>query len=141
MATRKLGFQPLMQALYTRLTTNALTSAYRVYNYTPKSAAMPFVSFGSPIGVPATRWNTRDSAVEDNSITVHVWSVAEGDKEASQYMDNIIQAILGSDISVVAYFTPFIAYLDMAELFIDDTVPTRLVRHGVMRFRFVMAPS
>jgi hypothetical protein len=141
MATRKLGFQPLMQAIYTRLTTNALTNTYKVYNYVPKTATMPFVSFGTPIGVRATSWITRDTQAEDNAITVHVWSMLEGDKEASQYMDNIVQAILGSDLAVTGYFAPLIAYLDMAELFVDDTVPTRLVRHGVLRFRFVMAPS
>lgn len=141
MATRKLGFQPLMKAIYTRLTTHALTSGYTIYNYVPPSAAMPYVSFGAPIGVRATGYVTRDSQVEDNSVTVHVWSTAEGDKEASEYMNNIIQAILGADLSIIAYFPPIAAFLDMSELYIDDSVPTRLVRHGVMRFRFIMTPS
>ena len=141
MATRKLGFQPLMKAIYDRLTSNTLTSGYTIYNYVPTNAVMPYISFGAPIGVRSTSFTTRDTQAEDNSITVHVWSAAEGDLEASQYMNNIVQAILGSDLAITAYFAPFIAYLDMSELFIDDSVPTRLVRHGVMRFRFIMAPS
>lgn len=141
MATRKLGFQPLMQAIYTRLTTHGLTSAYHIYNYVPQNAVMPYVSFGAPIGVRAISFTTRDTQAEDNSVAIHVWSSAEGDKEASQYMNNIVQAILGSDLAVTGYFAPFIAYLDMSELFIDDSIPTRLVRHGVLRFRFIMAPS
>jgi hypothetical protein len=130
-----------MQAIYDRLDTHALTSAYHIYNYVPKNAAMPYVSFGSPIGVRSVSFTTRDTQAEDNTVTVHVWSALEGDKEASQYMNNIVQAILGSDITVLGYFTPYVVFLDMSELFIDDSVPTRLVRHGVMRFRFVMAPS
>jgi hypothetical protein len=56
-------------------------------------------------------------------------------------MDNIVQAILGSGLTVTGYLTPYIAFLDMAELYVDDSVPTKLVRHGVMRFRFLMAPA
>jgi len=141
MAIRRLGFQPLMQSIYTRLTTHSLTSAYTTYNYVPKNAVMPYVSFGAPIGVRSMSFTTRDTQAEDNTVTVHVWSAAEGDKQASQYMDNIVQAVLGTDLAVLGYFAPFIAFLDMSELFIDDSVPTRLVRHGVLRFRFIMAPS
>jgi hypothetical protein len=137
MATRKLGFQPLMKAIYTRLG----TTGYTIYNYVPKNAVMPYVSFGAPIGVRSTSFTTRDTQAEDNSVTIHVWSAKEGDKEASEYMDDIVQAILGTDLVVSGYFTPFIAFLDMSELFVDDSIPTRLVRHGVLRFRFVMAPS
>ena len=141
MATRKLGFLPLMNAIYDRLKSDLLTSTYAVYNYVPKGAVMPYVSFGSPIGVRSISFTTKDSQVEDNTIVVHVWSAAERDREASQYMNNIVQAILGSDLPVLEYFPPFIAFLDMSELFVDDSIPTRLVRHGVLRFRFVMAPS
>jgi hypothetical protein len=102
---------------------------------------MPYVSFGAPIGVRSTSFTTRDTQAEDNSVPVHVWSAKEGDKEASEYTDDIVQAILGTDLVVSGYFTPFIAFLDMSELFVDDSIPTRLVRHGVLRFRFVMAPS
>jgi len=141
MAIRKLGFLPLMNAIYDRLKSDSLTSTYTVYNYVPKGAVMPYVSFGSPIGVRSISFTTKDSQVEDNTIVVHVWSADERDREASQYMNNIVQAILGSDLPVFEYFPPFVALLEMSELFVDDSVPTHLVRHGVMRFRFVMAPS
>jgi len=141
MATRKLGFLPLMNAIYDRLKSDSLTSTYAVYNYVPKGAIMPYVSFGTPIGVRSISFTTRDTQAEDNAVTVHVWSAAERDREAAQYMNNIVQAILGTDIPVTGYFDPLIAFLDMSELFIDDSVPTRLVRHGVLRFRFVMVPS
>jgi hypothetical protein len=141
MATRKLGFSPLMKAIYTRLTTYGLTSAYRVYNYVPTNAVMPYVSFGAPIGVRSASFTTRDTEAEENSVTIHAWSAVEGDKEASEYMDNIVQAILSSGLTITGYFTPYLAQLEMSELFIDDSVPTKLVRHGVLRFRFVMAPN
>jgi len=141
MATRKLGLSPLMKAIYTRLTTHASTSGYTTYNYVPKNAVMPYVSFGAPIGVRAASWTTRDSEVEENSVAIHVWSALEGDKQATEYMDNIVQAILSSGLSITAYFTPYLAQLEMSELFIDDSVPTHPVRHGVIRFRFIMAPS
>ena len=141
MATRKLGFQPLLAAVYTRLTTDALTSGYTTYNFVPRAATMPFISFGAPIGTRCLPFTTKDTEAEENVITVHAWSAAEGDKQASEYMDNIVQAILGSSLSVTGYNAPFKAFLDMAEIFVDDSVPTRLVRHGVLRFHFWMSPS
>lgn len=141
MATRKLGFSPLLKAIYTCLTTNALTSAYTVYNYVPSAAKMPFVSFGSPTGIRSVSFTTKDTEAEENVITIHIWSAAESDKQASEYMDNVVQAILGSSLTITGYNAPYKAFLDMAEIFIDDSVPTRLVRHGVMRFHFIMVPA
>lgn len=144
MATRKLGFSPLLKAIYTRLTTNALTSGYTFYNHVKDGAKMPYVTFGTPIGIRSISFTTKDTEAEENVITIHVWSKgddAEGDKQASEYMDNVVQAILGSSLTITGYNSPYKATLDMAELFIDDSNPLCLARHGVMRFHFIMVPN
>ena len=141
MTTRKLGFSPLLKAVYERLTTDALTSSYRVYNFAPPTATLPFITYGSPIGTRSDSFSTRDTQAEENVFTVHVWSNYAGDKEAAEMMDNIVRALTGSALTVVAYFAPYLALLDYSDLVLDESIPTEPVRHGVLRFRFHMAPS
>jgi len=141
MATRKLGLSKLQKAIYDRLTTNALTSAYTIYGYAPREAAFPFITMGFGMGVESAMFTTKDTEAEENSVAVHVWSNYLGDSECSNMMDNIIQALLGADLSIATYYPPLLAGLDYSEIIIDATDPDNLVRHGVMRFKFHMTPS
>jgi len=141
MTTRKLGFSPLLKAIYGRLTTHALTSTYRVYNFAPNDAALPFVTFGSPVGVKSESFTSRDTEAEENVVTVHVWTDDLGDKTAAEMMDNIVQAVTSSALAITAYFNPYLVFLDYADIVLDESIPTQPVRHGVLRFRFHMAPS
>ena len=139
--TRKLGFTYLEKAVHTRLTTSSFTSTYRIYNYGPKAAVFPFITFGEPIGIPDGSFGNRDEEVEENSFTVNVWSDYLGDKECADMMTNIIQALTSSDLVIAEYPNPPLLQLEMADLFTDISTPQKPVRHGVMRFRIVMAPS
>lgn len=141
MATRQLGFSALMRAIYDRIDTHALTSSYRVYNHAPRTAAFPFVTFGSPIGTESRVLSTRDTEGETNIVTVHVWSEQAGDKECADMMNNIVQALFGTALSVTGYFTPVDVALDYSDITLDLSDGSRPVRHGIMRFRFEMAPS
>lgn len=140
---RKLGFTQLLTALATRLAASSLTSGYTVYNKVPRTRdapTFPYVTIGTPICVPDVRSSARDLEGEDISVGLNVWSSANSDKECADMMDNIIRAIAGSDLAVSGY-DYIIASLDMAEIIIDDTEPTRLVRHGVIRYRFHIIPT
>lgn len=141
MATRKLGFSVLMKAIYTRLATDADTSSYSVYNFAPRTAAFPYITFGTPIGTESRMLGTRDTEGESNLVTVHVWSDEAGDKECADMMANVVDAVLGSDLTITGYFSPVDAALDYADIMIDTADPARPIRHGVIRFRFEMAPS
>lgn len=141
MATRKLGFSPLMAAIYSRIHTGALTSTYSIYNMAPRSATFPYVTLGSPIGVKSESYSSRDYEYEDNVVSVHVWSAYNGDKECAEMMDNIVQTVLGTALTITGYETPIDARLDMSEIFVDTSDPERPVRHGVIRFRFHMISS
>lgn len=141
MTTRKLGFTPLLKAIYDRIDTYTLTSTYRVYNFAPTNAPLPFITFGSPIGTRSDSFSSRDTQAEENVVTVHVWSSYAGDKEAADMMNNIVQALTSSALTITAYFNPFLALLDYADLVLDESIPTEPVRHGILRFRFHMAPS
>ena len=53
-------------------------------------------------------------------------------------MDNIVQAITATDLSVTGY-TMLKGIAEYAQIMVDDTNPNQLLRHGVIRFRFHIA--
>lgn len=134
MTTRKLGFSALLKAYYTRLTTHANTSAYTTYNYAPESASMPYITFGTPIGIKSPVLTTMDIEGEENTVTVHVWSDYEGDKECGDMMNNIIQALHSSALTITGYTDVMKAELEYSEILVDESEPGLPVRHGVLRF-------
>ena len=141
--TIKLGFKPLLDAFYYRLDNHALTTAYRVYNKgnVAKDVTWPYIAFGTPLGKIDDIFTTRDTDSEDTVVMVDVWSDYPGDTEISEMMDNIVQAITSSSFTITGYHNPPLTFLDYADVIDDATEAGRPVKHGLLRFRFHMAPS
>ena len=138
MATHKIGSTEVLSAVYSRLTTDALTSSYSTYNYVPTSATFPYIAIGGVLWGKSAEWTSRDIKGEDIVVHAHVWSSYAGDKQASDMMDNIVQAITATDLSVTGY-TMLKGIAEYAQIMVDDTNPNQLLRHGVIRFRFHIA--
>jgi len=138
MALRKIGFTELVTAIYTRLTTDDLTSDYDTYDYVPNNATLPYISISSPIGTRSASFSAQDTPAQDNIVMIHVWSDYKGTKECADMLDDIAQALDGTALSITGY-TPVIAHLDYTDIIIDGTEPARPIRHGVLRFRVHMA--
>jgi len=138
MVTRKVGFNELMKAVYKRLDTHNLTKNYTIHNYAPRNASFPYITLGTPIGARSDSFSAQDIPAEENVLTIHVWSDYKGDKEASDMIDNIVQAITSSNLSFDSY-TELICLFDYADITIDDTEPAKPIRHGIVRFRVHMA--
>ena len=138
MATRKLGFSALQKAYYTRLTTNILTSGYTVTNFPLPSQSMPYISFGTPFGVRSASLGACDLEGEENVMIINVWSDYEGDKECQDMMNNIVQAIHATALTIAGY-TDVLALMEYASITVNDTVDEHPVRHGVIRFAHQMA--
>jgi len=143
MPTRKLGFAALMTAVYSRLTTNALTLAYSFYNHVPPDTPYPYHVIGRPMGVRSAFYETRDTAAEDNAFQIDSWvdrTSGLGDKATADMMNNIIQALTGSALTITGYNAIYL-YLDYSEILLDPDNPELLLRHGVLRFRQDMSPT
>ncbi len=143
MPTRKLGFTALMTVLYSRLTGHALTNTYVFYNHVPIDASFPYHVIGKPAGNESASYKTRDTEAEENIIQIDSWFDEEsgrGDKACADAMDNIIQAITGAALTITGYSNPDV-FLDYSDILKDDTEPGKIFRHGIMRFRFEMAPE
>ena len=143
---RKIGFAPLSKAVYTRLTTHALTLAYRVFTHVPvedksKNISWPYIVIGTHIGIRSASFTTRDTNAEDNSIQVSVRSKYKGDKEAAEMMNNVCQALLSSPLTITGYDDPYLALLELATIFTDGTEPSDIVYNAVSRYSFQMAQA
>ena len=141
MLTRKLGAAELIKATIARLSADALTSGYAVYDEVPDTATMPYVRVSVPTGVRSVKFGSRDYAVEENIIMIDVWSDYHGSKEAANYMNNITQAMTSTALSITDYSAPKQILMEFAELMRDNTDPTDIKRHGVMRFSIHMDPT
>lgn len=141
MTTRKLGFSALLKAYYTRLTTHANTLAYTTYNHAPENASMPYITFGTPIGIKSPILTTMDIEGEENTVTVHVWGDpdSEGDKAVGDIMNNIIQALHSSALTITGYTDVMKAELEYSEILVDESEPGLPCRHGILRFTHTMA--
>jgi len=140
MGTRKLGFTALMTAIYSRLDTHASTTAYNTYNYVPDNTALPYITIGEPMGVRSFEYGNRDYDPEDNVVTIHVFSKYKGDKECADMMDDIVQAMTSSALSVTGY-TNMEFLFDWSNITVDTTEPAYPVRHGICRFRTQMVST
>jgi hypothetical protein len=138
MALHKFGGSALLAAVYTRLTTSGLTSTYKTYNYVPTSATFPYIMIGGMIGGKSAAFTSTDIKGEDLVCHAHVWSNYQGDSECATMMNNIVQAITITDLSISGY-TTLIGIADFEQILIDETVPGQLLRHGIVRFRFQIA--
>ena len=138
MATRKLGFTQLIDTIYDRIDTDDLTADYRVYGHVPDNATLPYVVVGTPIGTRSDSLGACDIEGQDNIIHIHVWSDYYGEKEVTEMMDKIVQAIHGTTLSIDGY-TPVLPLFEFSEVLLDETESARPIRHGVIRWRVVMA--
>ena len=144
MGTRKLGFSALTASVYTRLTTDALTLGYTFYNYVPRNAAMPYHVIGKPLGRESLVFNTRDTEAEENVIQIDSWvdeTSGKGEKACADMMDNIVQAMTNAVLVMAGYDNSYIVFLDFANILKDDTEPGKIINHGTLRFRVLMAPA
>lgn len=141
--TRKLGFKPLLEAFYYRLDNHVRTTDYRIYNKgnVPDNVEWPYIAFGTPIGKIDDIFTTRDADSEDNVVIVDIWSDYPGDDEISEMMDNIVQAIKSSPLSIDGYHNPPLTFLDYADVLDDTTESGKLIKHGLLRLRFHMSQS
>jgi len=143
MPDRKIGFYPLLKGIYDRLAADPLTSGYTVYNQTaPDDTAFPYITYGTPYGGKHPL-SAADTPLEDNIVMFHIWSELDSDKEVAEMMDNVSEALdldnsSGTALTITGY-TQVILSLDYVEIIKDDTEPARIIRHGILRVRCVMA--
>jgi hypothetical protein len=135
-----IGFYDLLSALYTRLTTDSVTSAYRIYDEVPETVAFPFVHISGPYGVRSTNFSAQDRFSENHIVTIDIFSDYAGNKECAEMMSAVSQAVSGTPLTVTGYNVPLVL-IDLFDILIDASAPTHVVRHGIIRYRFHLEPT
>jgi hypothetical protein len=141
--TRQVGIAAVLSAVISRLKTDALTIAYaaKIFNNVPTGTAMPYIRVGEFLDRPSAMFSSRDFAPEDVAFHVHVWDASLGDTAAANIMSLVCKAITGTRFSITGYATLYNAVLEYSDVTVDDSVPTAICRHGVLRFILRVCPS
>lgn len=130
-------FNPLQQAVYTRLT--AQLSPIKVYDSPPDQpdgrplADFPYVVLGADTLMP---FDTDTSVGTNATLTLHVWSRYDGAKECKTILGQIYTALNRQAANLSASGYTFVDCLfEFGEVIEEVDGKTR---HGVCRYRITM---
>lgn len=126
----------LQTAVYTELTGDeALMSMISgVFDDVLDGQAFPYVTIGDAAETP---WSTFGRSGADDVLTIHIWSQANGFKEALQVLDRL-NALLDSDELTVGGHVHVGTLYEGAETLRD---PDGITRHVVARYRVYVQRS
>lgn len=127
----------LQRAVYEQLTSDAaVTGALggtRVHDDVPRGAELPYVTIGQS---SMRDWSTGTEEGEEHTLTVHVWSRANGSKQVQEIMGLVRGALKDAALPVAGHRLVNLRQ-EFAEARRD---PDGETYHGLMRFRAVTEP-
>lgn len=114
----------------------ALTAALggqRIHDRPPANAAFPYITFGR---TSVYDWSTGTEPGTEQILTLHIWSKAQGKKEALEIME-LARARLEGEGITMPEFALVSLFFEFAEVRYDDDLA---VHHGLLRFRARLEP-
>ncbi|ANU28456.1 DUF3168 domain-containing protein [Planococcus versutus] len=123
----------LQKAVYKRLSSDSqlMQLSTGVYDAVEEDLTFPYVTMGAP---STLNISTRTTFVEEVSVTLSTWSVANGKKESYALLNLIHQAI-GKGLSIEGPFRLLAVSRPDLQV-IDDADPR--IKHGLARFTFTI---
>lgn len=121
----------LQQAVYSRLAgDSALTGTLgaAVYDDVPDAASFPYVVIGDVTEGPN---DTMGTTGRDVTLTLHIWSQYEGNKEVHR-IANRVDELLDRWQPTVSGWSTTVVLQEFYETFRD---PDGITRHGIARYR------
>jgi hypothetical protein len=123
----------VFQALSEHAAIAALVGAGRIFDDVPQRTAMPYLTFGPSV---VRDWSTGTEAGDEHLLTLHVWSRAEGRREAHAIMSGIRDALHEQALEVEGHRLVNLRH-EVSEARRETDGVTY---HGVVRFRAVTEP-
>jgi hypothetical protein len=129
----------LQQAIFAVLCSNddvleAVGDPPRVFDAPPRGAAFPYIVIGDD---SERDWSTATEPGSEHAIQVHVWSRANGHREAKLVAEVVRGALDGAALDVTG-----LALIDIRWIETNYTRETDgETTHAVLRFRAVMEPQ
>jgi len=106
----------------------------RVFDAPPRGVAFPYIVIGDDT---ESDWSTATETGSEHALVVHVWSRADGHREAKLVADAMRDALDGAELAVTGQALVDIRYLETTFTRETDGETT----HAVLRFRAVMEPA
>jgi hypothetical protein len=128
----------LQQAIFARLTADAtllaLLGGARVYDDVPQGADFPYLTLGQSI---ARDWSTGSEDGHEHVLTLHVWSRANGKREAVEILGTVRTALHDTALTLSGHRLINLRH-EHTEARRD---PDADIYHGIARFRAVTEPA
>ena len=129
----------LQQAIFAVLCTNddvleLVGDPPRVFDAPPRAAAFPYIVVGDDT---ERDWSTATEPGSEHALQVHVWSRANGHREAKLVAEAVRGALDGAELAVTGQALIDIRYLETNFTRESDGETT----HAVLRFRAVLEPQ
>jgi hypothetical protein len=103
----------------------------RVFDTPPRGTAFPYIVIGDDT---ESDWSTATEDGSEHAIVIHVWSRADGRKEAKLVADAVRDTLDGAELSVTGQALIDIRYLETSYTRESDGETI----HAVLRFRAVL---
>ena len=128
---QKSVFAKLVAASITDYAGDAITG---VFDDVPTDTAYPYVVIGDET---ATNISAKDKDFHEHTLTIHIWSQYRGNRDIKEIMEQVYAAL--NDVS---YTVSGASGVNLKHEFQTTlTEGDGITRHGVMRFRAVVADS
>jgi Protein of unknown function (DUF3168) len=128
----------LQQSIFATLTADAallaLLGAPRVYDDVPPGTDFPYLTFGQST---ARDWSTGSDDGNEHILTLHVWSQANGKRQAHEIMGAIRSALHDQSLTLAGHRLINLRH-EFSEARRDPDGDTT---HGIARFRAVTEPA
>jgi hypothetical protein len=106
----------------------------RIFDTPTRGTAFPYIVIGDDT---ETDWSTATEAGSEHAVVIHVWSRADGHKEAKLVADAVRDTLDGAELAVTGQALIDIRHLETTFARESDGETT----HAVLRFRAVLEPQ
>jgi hypothetical protein len=126
----------LQRNIYQALTSSSeLTSLLgdRIYSQAPPAAQFPFITLGQTVNLD---WSTGTDEGAEHSLTLHVWSRADGAREVHEILEMIRTVLHDQLLALEDHYLVNLRH-EFMEARLD---PDGETMHGIVRYRAVTEP-
>jgi len=103
-----------------------------IYDHVEERKSCPYISMGPLRGL---RWCDKFEDGQEVYATLDFWSEHRGKAQAAEMMDDALQAITESDLTLAGGFRAALSVLDTNEVIVDIDGVTR---HGTLILKFLI---
>ena len=127
----RLPLNSLQKGIYSRLTDGSFT--FDVYDEVPENTATPYAEIGScSVALDL-------ETVSECTTTLHAFSDTAGNKQCNDMLEMAIESLTSSALTLDEDFSQAMGRLELAEIFKEYHADGKLIRHGVLRFRWILS--